>query len=119
MRYKLYDKKWSTKKNHSRYTQGGDTDIFVNRLGWWEPLDLQGNETNDIIIKSLAKVYEKRPDLLAFDVYRRSDFEWIILQYNNIVDVTEEFIAGARIVMPSRLRVLGDIMTNNVRKIDV
>jgi len=119
MKYKLYDKKKSTLKNYSRYVQGGNTDIFTERLGWWEKIDLHENQYGDIVINSLIAVYDKRPDLLSYDVYGRSDFEWIILQYNNIVDINEEFITGVKIMLPNRLRVFGDIMTNNVRIADV
>ncbi len=119
MRYKLYEKKSSVLKNYSRYIQGGDTDVYANRLGWWEPIDLKFNQFNDIVILSLPIMYEKRPDLLAYDVYKRSDYEWIVLQYNNIVDINEEFIAGARIILPNRIKVVTDIMTNNLRILDV
>jgi hypothetical protein len=71
------------------------------------------------VIKSLIAVYDRRPDLLAYDVYGRADFEWVILQYNNIVDVNEEFVTGATIIMPNRMRIIGDIMTNNLRILDV
>lgn len=119
MKYKLYDKKSSIFKNYSRYVQGGNTDIFSNRLGWWEQLDLKENQFNDIIISPLIAAYDKRPDLLSFAVYGRTDFEWVILQYNNIVDINEEFVTGATIIMPNKMRILGDIMTNNLRILDV
>lgn len=119
MRYKTYEKKTSTAKQYSRYTQGGNTDVFNNRLGWWEKMSLNNNQGDDTIILSLGRVYDKRPDLLAYDFYRRPDFEWVILQYNHIIDINEEFITGARIILPSKLKVFGDIMTNNVRMVDV
>jgi len=119
MRYKLYDKKSSLEKNYSRYSQGGNTDQFNNRLGWWEKLDLKENQNNDRLIKSLPAVYSGRPDLLSSDIYGRPDFEWVILQYNNIVDINEEFVTGISLVIPNKMRVYGDIMTNSVRKPDV
>jgi hypothetical protein len=119
MRYKLYDKKSSNYKDRSRYVQGGHTDAFVNRLGWWEKDDLIKNQYNDIIIKSLPIVFNLRPDLLAYRLYNRSDYEWVILQYNNIVDINEEFITGVSLIVPNNSRVITDIMTNTSRILDV
>jgi len=118
-RFRQYENKSSIKKRYCRYAQGGNTDQFSNRLGWWERFDLTDNHDNDIVIDKLPKTYEKRPDLLAFDVYGRSDFDWVILQFNNIVDIEEEFITGSRLVIPNKMRVNVDIMSNSSRNIDV
>ncbi len=116
IQFKQYKDKTSIKKRQSRYIRGGDTDIIGNKLGWWERYDLDDNQNDDIFISSLPKVYEFRPDLLAFDVYKRNDFDWIILQYNNIVDIYEEFIAGSSLLLPSQSRVNIDIMSNGYGK---
>lgn len=117
--FRLYENKTSIKKRHSRYSQGGDIDVFINRLGWWEPYDLTENQNDDIFIPSLPKVYAFRPDLLANDVYGKSGYDWVILQYNNIVDIQEEFITGATLILPSKSRVNIDIMANVSRNLDV
>lgn len=117
--FRQYENKTSLRKRYSRYSQGGNTDEFINRLGWWERFDLTDSQNDDMVINKLPKTYEKRPDLLAFDIYGKSDFDWMILQYNNIVDVEEEFITGARLILPSRLRANIDIMSNASRNINV
>jgi transcriptional regulator with XRE-family HTH domain len=72
-----------------------------------------------IVISKLPKTYEKRQDLLAFDMYNRADYDWVILQYNNIVDIEEEFITGVSLILPSKLKVDIDIMSNTSRNINV
>lgn len=119
MRFVQYQNKSSLKKRYCRYAQGGNTDVFPNKLGWWERFDLTDNHDNDIVIDKLPKTYERRPDLLAFDIYGRSDYDWVILQYNNIVDIEEEFITGSQLVLPNKMRVNVDIMSNSSRNIDV
>lgn len=117
--FRQYQNKNSLRKRYCRYAQGGNTDEFANRLGWWERFDLTDTQNDDIFISKLPKTYEKRPDLLAFDMYNRSDYDWVILQYNNIVDIEEEFIAGVSLIVPSKLRVNIDIMSNASRNINV
>lgn len=118
-RFKQYENKSSLKKRYCRYVQGGNTDEFPNKLGWWERFDLTYTQNDDIVIKKLPKTYENRPDLLAYDVYGRSEYEWIILQYNNIVDIQEEFVTGVSLILPSKLRADIDIMSNASRNINV
>jgi hypothetical protein len=117
--FRQYQNKNSLRKRYCRYAQGGNTDEFTNRLGWWERFDLTDTQNDDIFIPKLSKTYEKRPDLLAFDMYNRSDYDWVILQYNNIVDIEEEFITGVSLIVPSKLRVNIDIMSNASRNINV
>jgi hypothetical protein len=118
-KFKEYENKSSVKKRYSRYSQGGNTEIFSNKLGWWERFKLTYSNNGDIEIKHLPKIYDRRPDLLAYDIYQKSEFDWIILQYNNIVDVQEEFVTGVRLVLPSKLKANIDIMNNSSRNINV
>ena len=93
-----------------RYTQGGETEAFDQRLGWWER-DLETLNQNDtdlfVIIQSK---YDKRPDLFAADYFGSSLLMWTVLQFNNIVDINEEFITGKTIRMPVQERVLFDFL---------
>lgn len=94
----------------SRYTQGGDTESYEKRLGWWErDLDTVKRKNNDITI-TLAPKYDRRPDVFAADYLGRSDLEWVVLQFNTIVDINVEFRAGKQIRMPSSERVLFDFL---------
>jgi hypothetical protein len=114
MAFKLYTDKSSVLKKNTRYVQGGVTDVFPNSLGWWEKrVDIAKDQTSDINI-TLQKIYDRRPDLLSYYVYNRPDLKWLILMYNNIVDINEEFVAGAQLVLPSPTRVFTEILTNTI-----
>jgi len=94
----------SVQSRESRYVQGGDTDVFENRLGWWErDIGTFQDDATDLFI-TIAPQYSKRPDRLAFDMYGRSGLQWLVLQYNNIVDINEEFLAGKKIRLPDPSR---------------
>jgi len=100
----------STENILSRYVQGGDTERFTNRLGWWERRNL--SRRGDDITITISNLFHLRPDLMAHSLYGQTNYAWLILQYNNIVDVNEEFVVGKEIVVPSPSRVSIDIMTN-------
>lgn len=117
--FKQYSNKSSLKKQYSRYVHGGYSEQEANFIGWWEKVNIQDQNFDDIVIFKLPKCYDKRPDLLSSDLYGRADFEWVILQFNNIVDINEEFVVGAKLRVPSRLRVFTDIMANNVGNTNV
>ncbi len=99
----------STDNTLSRYVQGGLTDVFANRLGWWDAYQLL-SATDDVTFVLTAR-YHQRPDLLAFDMYGKSTLMWLVLQYNLIVDVNEEFVTGAQVTLPSKSRVFTSILT--------
>lgn len=105
----------SVKRKDTRYVQGGTTTVSKKAVGWWER-DNTLNEpaADDIEIVALPMLYDGRPDLLSYDLYGNNNLEWIILQFNNIVDINEEFVAGANIKAPSRSRVLGAILTKTI-----
>ena len=84
----------SVESRDSRYTQGGETERFEERLGWWE---------RDLFIQ-IAPQYDKRPDKMATDLFGRPTLMWIILQFNSIVDINEEFRAGKTIRVPEPSR---------------
>jgi hypothetical protein len=114
MTVKEYPNKSSVLKNKSRYIQGGKTDINIKRLGWWERfIDIETDQVSDITIVIDTK-YDNRPDLIAHDYYKNANLAWIVLQYNNIVDIKEEFIKGKIITIPSFNRVFYDILVNSV-----
>lgn len=110
-----YQTKSSLRKRYGRYVQGGDTEAGAEKIRWWER-DVTISELNndDIIIDALPNSYHRRPDLLAHDLYERADLMWVILQFNSIIDIHEEFVAGMSIRVPSRGRVFTDILTKRV-----
>ena len=89
---------------HSRYTSGGITQQFANRLGWWERKVL--NKQDDDIHFIITPQFEKRPDLIAYHYYGDTRLMWIVLQYNNIVDPEVELVTGKEILLPTEERVL-------------
>jgi len=97
----------------SRYVQGGDTEEYDKRLGWWErDLDtLLKSDTDNIIF--ISSEFDRRPDLFAAEYFGRSDLMWIVLQFNSIVDINEEFIAGKEIKLPVPDRVAFDFLNKN------
>jgi hypothetical protein len=94
----------SVENREARYVQGGETDVFENRLGWWErDLETFSFQASDLFV-TIAPQYDKRPDRMAFDMYGRSGLQWLILQYNSIVDINEEFRSGKEIRLPDPSR---------------
>ena len=96
---------------NSRYVQGGVTDVFPNRLGWWErspPVFA----SDDIMITALNPKYNTRPDLLAYDLYGKAVLAWVVLWYNTIVDINEEFVTGATLRCPSSTQLYSSILTS-------
>lgn len=92
-----------------RYYVGGDTDIFANRLGWWErDLSILEHAIDDVQYL-ITKAVEFKPNLVSQDVYATTQLEWLVLLYNNIVDINEEFIAGRTIQLPSPTRAMWQI----------
>lgn len=104
--FKTFTDKSALDSKRGRYSVGGTTDIFSNRLGWWEKdLSLLEHALDDIQYL-ITKPVEFKPSLVAFDVYNTTALEWLVLMYNNIVDINEEFIAGKTIQLPSAQRAL-------------
>lgn len=113
MTFKLYPDKSSLRKKNSRMLQGGiaeESDTFIK---WWERDVLPRDDITDILY-TIKKVYEFKPDLISFDYYGRNDLGWLILQYNNIVDVNEELKVGQQILLPSKNRVFFQIITRSL-----
>ena len=96
----------------SRYAQGGDTDVIGTRLGWWERKILP-RSASDIKL-TVTPMYALRPDLIAYDLYGRSDLQWFILQYNNVSDLQRDFAVGSEIVLPTRSRVFSELLTRSM-----
>lgn len=98
----------STNITNGRYAVGGTTTINGNKLGWWErkifprsPLDVEF---------PITKRYAGRPDLVAFDMYGKATLMWVVLQYNTILDVTEEFVEGKTIILPTKARLFSELL---------
>lgn len=100
----------SDQVRNSRYVQGGTVERFPTRLGWWERRTFASSPTD--IEVTIDRKYAQRPDLMAYDAYGKPWLAWVILQYNNIVDINEEFISGKVIKLPTNFRVNTEFLTN-------
>jgi hypothetical protein len=95
----------STDSSTSRYTRGGFTTIQPSgRLGWWNRSVLE-RRRDDVEVTITAKL-AGRPDLLSFQAYGTTRYMWLVLQYNNIIDINTEFVEGKTYFIPSPERVL-------------
>jgi hypothetical protein len=101
---------------NSRYTYGGTTELNGKFLEWWNrktfPID-----PSDVFF-TLEKRFEGRPDKLASVFYNDSSVWWLILQFNNILDINDEFVAGAILRMPTKARLEKDFLTGKSGGID-
>jgi hypothetical protein len=102
----------STNKRRSRYTQGGSTDVFPDRLGWWERRTIR--QRDDDNFRTITGQEAGRPDLIAFNAYGDASLAWLVLQYNNIVDNVVELAEGTEIRLPPKERVSLSILTGSV-----
>lgn len=93
----------SIQNTNSRYVQGGVTDTFRSRLGWWERRTFPKKQ--DDILFIVKKKHENRADIIANDVYGNDRLDWLVLQYNTIVDPVEELIAGKVLLLPAVSRI--------------
>ena len=100
----------STDVSRSRYVQGGQTERYPTRLGWWTRRTLPTSDT-DIQVTIDVRTHQ-RPWVVAYDVYGSEELEWVVLQYNNILDVTEEFVFGRTIILPTAQRLKLEIFGN-------
>ena len=96
----------------SRYVQGGTADKYSNRVGWWERVTF--TKQDDDILYQIKDYQSKRPDLVAKEVYGQVKLTWLVLQYNNIVDIETEFLAGKELRLPTQRRVITEITTRTV-----
>jgi hypothetical protein len=109
MAFKLYQNKSSLDRKYSRLVAGGTTELIGNFLGWWEKADIPTNFLDDGKF-TITKEFEHRPDKIAYYVYGREDFMWLVLQYNNIVDINEELVSGKVLKLPSYSRAMYNLV---------
>lgn len=98
----------SVEQRNSRYVQGGTTDKYKNRIGWFERRVIERRDDDITVI--IRKTEEHRPDLLSYRIYGKSNLMWLVLQYNNIIDIETEFLTDKEIILPNPRRVLLDIL---------
>lgn len=107
--FRQYDDKNSINRKRARYYSGGKTDVFSNSLGWWERDTENLTRHIDDISYLITKDKEFKPWLVSFDVYNTVELEWLVLSYNNIVDINEEFTTNTILTLPSYTRAIFQI----------
>lgn len=101
----------SLKRTHSRYVQGGKTEKYADRLGYWDRYIFKKHPTDELY--TIEPIYDRKCWLLANDRYNSVELEWFIYQYNTILDPHTEFVAGQQILLPTPNRLFNDILTKN------
>ena len=58
---------------------------------------------------TLVQKYNKRPDLLSYDLYGISNYWWVFTLYNRneILDPINDFVTGITILVPTRNFITG------------
>jgi len=113
-KFKLYENKNSLSKKYSRMLNGGTVEIVGDKYGWWERRDMEKDVAGDIKV-TINEIFHKKPHLVSYYYYQTPTLFWLILQYNNIVDIDEEFIRGRVITVPEKYRALTELAGNNVQ----
>eukprot|EP00920_Eleutheroschizon_duboscqi_P044210 GHVT01105460.1.p1 GENE.GHVT01105460.1~~GHVT01105460.1.p1 ORF type:complete len:130 (-),score=1.13 GHVT01105460.1:324-713(-) len=110
--FKQYSNKSSVLKFDTRYTCGGYSEISPLKIKWWERKIFKKEEFSDrkFVITS---AYKYRPDLISQLFFGRPDLGWIILQYNDIVDIIEELDVNKTITIPSSFRTMTTLLTDD------
>lgn len=83
-------------------TFGSFLDVMINR---------QVTKNADDVLYEIDKVYEYRPDMLAFDLYGDSSLWWVFAQRNpNVLkDPLFDFRSGVRIFIPKKTTLTQDL----------
>lgn len=88
----------------SRYVNGGTTEVTNFSLEWWERSYFQSDDSDLTYV--VENAVAGRLDLIANAFYDEPRLWWIIAQYNNILDISEEVIPGRILQIPSKERVM-------------
>jgi hypothetical protein len=86
----------------NRYDTGGVTEQFNNGNGFWKRTDF--TKSYDDISITINKRYSTKPWMVSYDYYNNPNLGWFVLQYNDILDVTSEFVIGKTIKIPTANR---------------
>lgn len=103
----------SLRRQNSRYVQGGETERFADRLGYWQRRIIPKHDTDEVF--TLEAKYDRKPWLLAHDKYQDVELMWVILQFNTILDIETEFVAGRELRLPTSTRLFMDILSRRVQ----
>ena len=85
------------------------TNVFGNFLDIMEPRII--TRSPDDVLYTIDKVYEFRPDLLAFDLYGDASLWWVFIgrNPNSLNDPIFDFRSGVTIYIPKKETLVTDL----------
>lgn len=86
----------------SRYVHGGVTEVGQRALEWWERNTFP-NDSSDFQY-AVENFYEGALHRLSAAVYGNPRYQWLIAQYNNIIDPFTEVTPGRVLFLPTKER---------------
>lgn len=85
----------------SRITQGGNI-TTTNNKQFWNRKVYENHYTDTVF--TITPKYEFQPDLIAYDMYGDTSYEWLVLQFNNITDPWTQLKVGVIVRLPTLSR---------------
>lgn len=88
--------------SYSRFSPYAETETFGNFLDVISYRKFPAQP--DDVLYEIDKIYQYRPDLLAFDLYGTSELWWVFAVRNPSVisDSIRDFVPGKRIYIPKK-----------------
>ena len=92
---------YDTKSNYAL------TGINRKYLGIYQPPLTNDSLSEETITLIIQPKFNKRPDLMAFEMYGSAKLWWVYAHYNRdkLVDPIMDFISGTKIVAPKTYRI--------------
>lgn len=106
----------SVDSSKSRYVHGGTTEVSTTHLEYWDRKKILPDMSDDTYV--LEHLYEGKPHLLSSVMYGDSRLWWVICQVNHILDINEEFVEGKVLIIPSKERIMREIMNGKKGGVD-
>ena len=111
MNNKRNESGYNVTKGNTRYTRGGVTDVYNTRTGWWERNPMSPDPSD--LFYDVSNETAHRPDLIAYNVYGSTTYMWVVLQFNNIIDINEELPTGTVLKLPTPSRLNTVLLANS------
>ena len=111
MSFVLYQNKSSLDQPNCRLVRGGTAELDGNFVGYWTKLNLPRDPVTDQKF-TITKDFEFRADKISYVLYGTDYYQWLVLEYNNIVDIIEELAVGNVLIVPSYNRTLYNLVSS-------
>ncbi len=87
------------------YTIIFDESVNQNRVAFYNYYSINSDSQDEWY--TIPKGMEYRLDLISVKFYGTSTYDWFIAQFNNIEDPIRDIVAGKKIIIPHRIKMLG------------